>query len=295
MATDFATATAKLSSGHAMPMVGLGTFQAASTGCEEAVATALKTGYRLIDTASVYRNEAAVAAGIKASGIDRSQVFVTSKLQPTEAGDGAYEACLKSLERLGMDYVDLFLIHWPGKAKLAIDDPAQSEHRKRSWQALQRLYEEGKCRSIGVSNFMPKHLNELCSAEWCTVKPAVNQFELHPLLKNEDAVACCDRWGVQVQAYSSLARGATQLLDSKAVTAAAAAHGATPAQIVLRWALQKGYCVIPKSIKPERIVENWVGATTTEWSLSGEEMTALDSLEKKVGTLRTCWDPTTIA
>jgi 2,5-diketo-D-gluconate reductase A len=174
---------------------------------------------------------------------------------------------------------------------MAVDDKRQREVRRATWEALQRLQQAGKARAIGVSNYMPWHLDELCSAPWCTSRPAVNQIELHPLLQQRDTVAACARYGIVVEAYSSLARGAPELMGAAAVTAAAAAHGKSPAQVALRWAVQKGYIVIPKSTKPERIAVN---GELRDWALSEAEMASLDGLEGESGSLRTCWDPTTI-
>lgn len=281
-------AAVTLSNGVAMPLLGLGTFQVRDTLCVDAVKAAIAAGYRHIDTAAIYRNEEAVAKGIAESGVPREQLFITSKLKPHDHGEGAYAAAVASLERLSTPYFDLYLIHWPGVAGKKLDDPAQKDIRKASWLALQRLYDEGKARAIGVSNYMPGHLEELCTAPWCTVKPHVNQFELHPLLQQADVVAACRAHGIAVEAYTSLAQGDAKLLAAPAVTAAAAAHGVTPAQVCLRWAVQKGYVVLPRSTKSERIVSN---GAIFGWELTGDEMAALDALECGH---RFCWDPTAV-
>ena len=157
-----------------------------------------------------------------------------------------------------------------------------------SWLCLERLQREGKARAIGVSNYMPWHLEELCGVPWCTVKPAVNQFEISPLLQQREAVAACVKWGIVVEAYSSLARGDPALMEHAAVTTPAAAHRVTPGQVLLRWGVQHGYVVIPKSTNPDRIASN---AALFDWALTGDEMAALDALECGG---RKCWDPTTI-
>lgn len=280
----------RLANGHDMPLLGLGTYQMKSPDCENAVKAALTCGYRHIDTAAIYRNETFVADTIALSSVPRVDIFITSKLKPQDHGEGAYAACLQTLENLRIDYIDLYLVHWPGAAGMSLSDHAgQAAKRKATWLALQRIVTEGKARAIGVSNYMPAHLEELCGAEWCTVKPAVNQFELHPLLQQRDAVAACQKWGVQVEAYSSIARGAPELLECDVVKDAASAHGVTPAQVCLRWAVQKGYCVIPKSVNSHRIQTN---ADIFDWTLTKDEMDALDGLDKG---FRTCWDPTRVA
>jgi 2,5-diketo-D-gluconate reductase A len=286
-----AVKTIPLPNGRFMPQIALGTFEMKGGPCVSAVTEALRQGYRHIDTAAVYRNEADVAEGIKLSGVPRADIFITSKLRPHDQGEGAYEACLQSLRNLGTDYLDLYLIHWPGVTGKKLDDPEIKDIRKQSWLALQRLYTEGKCRAIGVSNYMPLHLDELCAAPWCEVKPMVNQFELHPLLKQQKAVNACARHGIVVEAYSSLARGSPRLLESPVVLRIAEAHKASPAQVALAWALAKGFVVLPKSTHAERIASNLAAATL---ALTTDDVTALDALEETEGSVRTCWDPTTV-
>lgn len=179
-------------------------------------------------------------------------------------------------------------MHWPGVSGKAVDAADLKDERKASWLALQRLYREGRVRSIGVSNYMPWHLEELCTAPWCEVKPMVNQFEIHPLLPQADMVAASRRWGCAVEAYSSLARAAPELLESEAVKGAAAAHGVTPAQVALRWAVQQGFIVIPKSVQAARLAEN---AAILTWALSEDEMAAISALSCGK---RMCWDPTKV-
>lgn len=301
---------AVLRGGVRMPLLGFGTYCLRGPACVAAVEAALTCGYRLLDTAAVYRNEADVAEGLRRSGVPRADVFITSKLRPHDAGPPAYDACLASLAALGTPYLDLYLIHWPGRAGVALGDAvAQRAARRESWRALRRLLREGRVRAIGVSNFTPAHLAQLeedAAADDAADagagaggndddggrRPSVNQVELHPLLQQRHVVAACAARGVVLQAYSSLARGAPALLAHPHVAAAAAAHGVTPGQVALRWALQRGFAVIPKSASRARIVEN---AGALRWRLGDAEMAALDALEDAVGSTRTCWDPHTVA
>jgi diketogulonate reductase-like aldo/keto reductase len=171
---------------------------------------------------------------------------------------------------------------------MKLDDPAIRDIRKQTWHAFERLYQEGKCKSIGVSNFMPHHLKQLVEAEWCTIKPMVNQFELHPMLQQREAVAASRGLNIRVEAYSSLARGKAELHTCPVILEAAKAHDVTVGQVLLRWGVQHGYIVIPKSSHPERIEENF---NLFGWHLTDPEMVAIDALD---GHLRTCWDPTTV-
>jgi diketogulonate reductase-like aldo/keto reductase len=273
-----------------MPAFGLGTFQMQGHTCHAAVLSALALGYRLIDTASVYRNEKEVGAAVDASGIPRSEIFITSKLRPQDHGARAYDAALASLSALGTPFFDLFLVHWPGVAGMKPHAPAQAAVRKETWLAMQRLLAEGKARAIGVSNYTEAHLAELCDAEWCTAKPALNQFELHPLLQQRCLVDECRRRGIAVQAYSSLAQGDKRLLEAPPLVEAAAARGGgvTPAQVALAWALQKGYSVLPRSARAERLSEN---AGALKVLLSPEEVARIDGLECGA---RICWNPYTV-
>jgi diketogulonate reductase-like aldo/keto reductase len=282
----------KLNDGHKIPQLGFGVWQVRSgSATEVAVATALEAGYRHIDTAAAYGNEASVGAAIRASGLPRHDVFVTTKLWNDDHGDA--EAALdKSLRNLKMDYVDLYLIHFPVRA------------RRRTWPVFEKLRAKGKARSIGVSNYTVRHMKELL-AQTETV-PAVNQVEIHPYLYQRDLVALCKANGVVVEAYSPLTHG-ERLADPKLVAIAKkySKNGAAPrrnlplmenlsrgdgvkttAQILLRWGLQKGFVVIPKSSNPRRIIEN---AQLFDFELSDADMRALDALDEN---LRTCWDPT---
>lgn len=260
----------KLNDGRAAPRLGLGLWQvAAGRACEAAVRAALAAGYRHIDTAAVYGNEESVGAAVRAGGVPRERVFVTTKLWNADHADPG-RALDASLRRLGMEYVDLYLIHFP------------APRRRQSWRVLEKLRAEGKARSIGVSNYTIRHLSELFAGT--DVIPAVNQVEIHPYLPQRDLVEFCAARGIVVEAYSPLTHG-ERLADPK-LAAVARHYAKSTAQILIRWGLQKGFVVIPKSSKPRRIVEN---AAVFDFELSDEDMRALDGFDES---LRTCWDPT---
>lgn len=237
--------TTTLNNGVQMPRLGLGVFKmpdGPATG--DAVLHALKVGYRHIDTASVYENEHCVGEAVRKSGVPRSGIFITTKLWNSDHGyDSAIQAFHESLNRLGLDYVDLYLIHWPVE-----------NLRLESWRALETLLGEGKTRAIGVSNYMGRHLEELM--DYCEVTPAVNQIELHPYLPQTELRALHAEHGIATEAWSPLAQGG-ELLSDPTITRLAERHGVTPAQVVLRWHLQLGNIVIPKSTTPTRIQENF--------------------------------------
>ncbi|KAJ7307434.1 hypothetical protein JRQ81_009453 [Phrynocephalus forsythii] len=231
-----------LNSGTPMPLLGLGTFRLKG---EEVVRrsldAALENGYRLVDTAAVYGNEAALGRALREllprHGLSRGDVFLTSKLSPRDHGEGPAEAaCLASLEQLGCDYLDLYLIHWPGTQGRPQDDAGNRERRQESWRALERLHQAGKLKAIGVSNYTLRHLKELLAG--CRVPPAVLQVELHPQLAQPDLLDFCRQQGIHVQAYSSLGTG--RLVEQPEVVEVARRRGRTPAQVLLRWALQRG-------------------------------------------------------
>jgi 2,5-diketo-D-gluconate reductase A len=236
--------TVTLNNGVEMPQLGYGVFQVPDAATTEAVATALRTGYRSIDTAAAYGNERGVGDAIAASGLRREEVFVTTKLWNNDQGyDSALAAFDASLEKLRLDQVDLYLIHWPTPAKDRYLD---------TWRAMEKLLAEGRTRAIGVSNFQPAHLRRLLDETG--IVPAVNQVELHPRLQQAELRAFHARHGIATEAWSPLAQGA--LLDDPLLTRIAARLGRTPAQVVLRWHLQLGNIVIPKSVTPARISEN---------------------------------------
>ncbi|MFQ5838919.1 MAG: aldo/keto reductase [Thermoplasmata archaeon] len=265
----------RLNSGLEMPSLGLGMYGSpAGRVAENAVRYALDTGYRLFDTAKFYGNEHSVGKAIRESSLPRSDVFVTTKLWNTDHG---YESTLRafraSLQQLGLDYVDLYLIHWPVEGL-----------RLESWRAMETLLDDDQCKAIGVSNYMVRHLEELLAH--ASMVPAVNQIELHPYnyLARLDTVEFCRAKGIQVEAYSPLTKG-RKLRDARLLRIAEA-YGKTPAQILLRWSHQHGFVAIPKSSRRERIREN---GAIFDFSLSPEHMKELNSFSEN---LVTSWDPT---
>jgi diketogulonate reductase-like aldo/keto reductase len=262
----------KLATGAQIPQVGLGVWQSPQgDATRDAVTAALALGYRHVDTARIYRNEADVGAAIKASSVPRAEVFVTTKLWNDDHGyDPALRALDGSLGRLGLDYVDLYLVHWPVPGK-----------RRDSWRALERAFADGRARAIGVSNYLVPHLRELLGE--AKVVPHVNQIELTPFLQRRETRALCAEHGIVVEAYSPLTRG--QRLDDPTVTAIARTVGRSPAQILLRWGIQHGHVILPKSIHRERIAEN---AAVFDFTLDARAMAQLDGLEEG---LAIGWDP----
>jgi len=261
-----------LADGTKMPVLGLGVWRAASgKETQRAVATALDVGYRLIDTAKLYGNESDVGKAVRASKIPRDDMFITTKLWNTDQG---YEAALRAVEQsrreLGLDSIDLYLIHWPVPGL-----------RQESWKALLQLKEKGLARSIGVSNYTIRHLEELLSSS--PIPPSVNQVEFHPFLYQADLLSFCGNHGIQLEAYSPLTRG--HRLDHPIIKAVAADYRRTPAQILIRWGLQHGLVVIPKSVRPERIREN---ARVFDFELSRADMARIDALDERS---HVAWDP----
>ncbi len=228
-----------------IPQIGLGVWQTPPDVAGLAVETAIHAGYRHIDTAAIYGNEAEVGEGIRAAGIGREDLFITTKLWNEDQGyDATLRAFEKSLDRLGFDYVDLYLIHWPSPQRgLYID----------TWKAFIRLKEQGMVRSIGVSNFEPEHLGKIISATGVT--PVLNQIELHPRFQQRKLRDVHEKLGIATQSWSPLGQGT--LLSHPAINAIAAKHGRTSAQIIIRWHIDNGLIVIPKSVTPARIVENF--------------------------------------
>ena len=253
-----------LNDGVSIPQLGLGVYKVPDDQACDVVLTALDAGYRHIDTAAFYENERGVGEAVRRSGLPRDEIFVTTKLWWTDNGyDSAMRAVDASLERLGMDTVDLFLIHWPAP---------QSDRYVDTWRALERVREEGKARSIGVSNFHVRHLERL-ARETDTV-PALNQVELHPRLQQNALRSYHDEHGIATEAWSPLARG--HFLGDPPLVRIAARYGVTAAQVVIRWHLQRGTIVIPKSVTPERIRENM---SVFEFQLDDEDMAAIATLE----------------
>ena len=248
---------------NTMPALGLGVAELSDDETERAVSAALEIGYRMIDTAAVYGNEAAVGRAIAASGIPRAELFVTTKLANADQGiTSTQAACHASLERLGLDYLDLYLIHWPAPQLGKYVD---------SFGGLIQLRAEELVRSIGVCNFTEEHLSMVIDLTFVT--PVVNQIELHPLLNQAELRAVNAQHDVVTEAYSPLAVG--RLLDNPTVTSVAAEYSRTPAQVLIRWSLQLGNVVIPRSAKPERIAEN---IDVFDFELAAEHMDALNGL-----------------
>ena len=261
-----------LNDGSKIPLLGLGVWQAApGKETRKAVAYALECGYRLIDTAQMYGNERDVGIAVRESGLPREDVFVTTKLWNSDHG---YDAALRAFEAsrrdLGLDYVDLYLIHWP-----------VPRLRHESWKALLKLKQDGLARSIGVSNYTIPHLQELLPAT--SIPPSVNQVEFHPFLYQRELLEFCKAHRIQLEAYSPLTRG--RRLKHPVIVEIAANYQRTPAQVLIRWSLQHGLVVIPKSARPERIREN---AAVFDFELKSADMARLDSLDEHS---RVAWNP----
>jgi 2,5-diketo-D-gluconate reductase A len=262
--------TIELNDGNQIPQLGFGVFQIDPSETVEAVIQALEVGYRHIDTAEMYGNEREVGEAIRRSGLDRGDVFVTSKLNNSfHEPDDARRAFEGTLEALGFDHVDLFLIHWP--LPTLYDGDYVS-----TWQTLEEFKNDGRARSIGVSNFQVEHLERL-AAETDTV-PAVNQIELHPYLQNRDVHGYDEEHGIATEAWSPIAQG--EVLDDETVGQIAARVGRTPAQVVLRWHIQRGNIVFPKSVTPERIRENF---EIFDFELEDSELESIDELDRGEG------------
>ncbi len=260
--------TVTLYNGVKMPGFGLGVFKV-EEGPElvNAVKVAIKHGYRSIDTAAIYGNEEGVGQGIceglKEAGISRENVFVTSKVWNADLGyDATIAAYETSLKKLGLDYLDLYLIHWPVEGKY-----------KEAWKALETLYKEGKVKAIGVSNFQVHHLKDLM--EDAEIKPVINQVEYHPRLTQKELQAFCEKHHIQLEAWSPLMQG--ELLDNEVLTEIANKHNKSVAQVILRWDVQNGIITIPKSTKEHRIVEN---ASIFDFELTKEEIERIDELNQ---------------
>ncbi len=262
-----------LNTGDQIPQLGLGVFKVEDDICEQIVLDALEVGYRHIDTAMIYRNEAAVGRGIAASGIPRDELFVTTKLWNSDQGATATpEALATSLELLGLEYVDLYLIHWPA--------PLRDEYVA-SWLALQELHQQGLAKAIGVSNFEPEHLERIL--EEGSVVPAINQVELHPAFQQRKLRSFQEPLGIITEAWGPLGQGKYELSELPGLSDIADAHGKSIQQIVLRWHLQEGVVVFPKTVRKERMIEN---LSVFDFELSSEEMTALAAMDadRRVGT-----------
>lgn len=256
--------TVKLNNGLTMPMEGFGVFQIPDAAqCEQAVTDALNAGYRLIDTAAAYMNEEAVGAAVKKSGIPREELFITTKLWIQDAGyENAKKAFQTSLDKLSLEYLDLYLIHQP------ISDYYGS------WRAMEELYEVGKIRAIGVCNFYPERLADLCLN--AKIIPAVNQIECHPFFQRTKDMETMKDFGVQIEAWGPMAEGQKNIFQNETLSAISAKYGKTVAQVILRWHIQREVVIIPKSVHKERIEEN---VNIWYFELSHEDMHTISQMD----------------
>jgi len=274
--------------GLIMPYVGFGTYKLKKGDAFAPVLKALQFGYRLVDTAQIYDNEADVGRAMQMCGVPRANLFVETKVWRSSHGfDRTLKAFGQSMRRLRVDYVDLYIIHWPGaktgwplpRGAISPPDWTPKLRDEGTWRAMEKLYEEGKVKAIGVSNYSVRHLKSLL--KMCRVRPVVNQVEFHPWLVQSELLEFCKKEGIILQAYASLGSGdvssRADFFALPPVMAAAKAHERTPAQVLLRWALEKGVYVIPKSKSEDRIVEN---SCVFDFKLSPEEVTAIDSCHK---------------
>ena len=267
-----------LNDGHTIPQVGYGVFKVDPADTERAVSEALEIGYRHIDTAAIYGNEEGVGAAIASSGIPRDELFITTKLwNDRHDGDEPDTAIAESLDRLGLDHVDLYLVHWPTPAK---------DNYVHAWEKVVAIRDRGLARSAGVSNFLVPHLERIVAETGVT--PAVDQIELHPAYQQRDVVSWARDNGVKIEAWGPLGQGKYDLFGTPAVAEAAAAHGKTPAQVVLRWHLQHGNIVFPKSVRAERLREN---LDIFDFALSDVEFAAIDALDPLDGSGRVASHP----
>ena len=264
-----------LSNGVQMPILGYGVYQVTKDECERCVSDALRAGYRHIDTAQSYFNEEEVGNAIQKSGIPREELFITTKVWVEHYG---YDACrasvLESLRKLKTDYIDLMLLHQPFSDYYG------------AWHALEDLYEEGKLRAIGVSNFYPDRLVDICS--FARIKPMVNQVETHPLNQQIEAKRWMDKYGVQIEAWAPFGEGRGGLFQNDVLAGIGAKYGRSNAQVMLRWHIQRGVVVIPKSTHYERMVENF---NVFDFTLTDEDMAAIAALDKKQSSFFSHYDP----
>jgi len=257
-----------LRDGNSIPQLGLGVFQTPPAKTAAIVRTALSCGYRHIDTAMIYENEAGVGEGLRSCGLAREEVFVTTKLWNDDQGfDATLRGFERSMQLLGLEVLDLYLIHWPAPRRgLYVD----------SWRALIRLQREGRVRSIGVSNFATEHLRRIIDETGVT--PVLNQIELHPHFQQRELIAVHKQWGIVTQSWSPLGQG--RALTDPVIAGIAARHGRTPAQIIIRWHLEQGLDVIPKSATPQRIAENFA---VFDFKLSAADLSAIAALDSAAG------------
>lgn len=267
-----------LNNGVEMPVLGFGVYQVDEAICERCVSEALAAGYRSIDTAAAYMNERAVGRAVRRSGIPRGELFITTKLWVQDAGyESAKRAFAASLERLQLDYLDLYLIHQPFGDVYG------------AWRAMEELYREGKVRAIGVSNFQPDRLVDLILHN--EVVPAVNQIETHPFCQQAEEAGIMARYGVQAEAWAPFAEGRNNLFGNEVLTDLAAKHRKSVAQVVLRWLIQRGIVVIPKSVHKERMAEN---IDVFDFTLPPEDMARIAALDMKQSCFLSHRDPQTV-
>ncbi|MGQ7311523.1 aldo/keto reductase [Microbacterium arabinogalactanolyticum] len=272
------TPTVEFNDGHSIPQLGYGVFKVPADEAERAVSQAFEAGYRHIDTAAIYGNEEGVGAAIAKSGIARSELFITTKLwNDRHHDDEPDKAIAESLEKLGLEQVDLYLVHWPTPAK---DDYVHA------WEKMIGIRERGLARSIGVSNHLVPHLERIVEATG--VVPAVNQIELHPAYQQREITDWAAAHGVLIESWGPLGQGKYDLFGADAVASAAAATGRTPAQVVLRWHLQKGFIVFPKSVHPERMAEN---IDVFDFELTDAQIAAIDAMDPGDGSGRVSAHP----
>jgi len=267
-----------LNDGNQIPQLGYGVFRVPPADTERAVSEALEVGYRHIDTAAIYGNEEGVGAAIAASGIARDELFITTKLwNDRHDGDEPNAAIAESLDKLRLEQVDLYLVHWPTPA---------ADNYVHAWEKLVELRGQGLARSIGVSNHLVPHLERIVAATG--VVPAVNQIELHPAYQQRDITDWAAAHDVRIESWGPLGQGKYDLFAAEPVAAAAAAHGKTPAQAVLRWHLQKGFIVFPKSVRRERLQEN---LDVFDFDLTADEIAAIDAMDAGDGSGRVSSHP----
>lgn len=267
-----------LNNGVEMPVLGFGVYQVGETVCEQCVRDAIAAGYRSIDTASAYLNERAVGRAIRRSGVPREELFITTKLWVQDAGyESTKRAFVKSLERLQLDYLDLYLIHQPFGDVYG------------SWRAMEELYREGAVRAIGVSNFQPDRLVDLILHN--EVAPAVNQVETHPFCQQAEAAAVMASEGVQIESWAPFAEGRNNLFGNETLVSLAAKYRKSVAQVVLRWLIQRGVVVIPKSVRPERMAEN---IDVFDFHLAPEDMDLIATLDTRRSCFLSHRDPETV-
>lgn len=270
--------TVTLSNGVKMPVLGYGVYQVTPEECERCVLDALAAGYRLLDTAQSYFNEEQVGSAIRRSGVPREEIFLTTKVWVEHYGyEAAGDSVLESMRKLKTDYLDLVLLHQPFADYYG------------AYRALEELYEEGKIRAIGVSNFYPDRLVDLAS--FARIRPMVNQVEIHPYHQQQEAKHWMDKYGVQAEAWAPFGEGRGGLFRDSVLTEIGQKHGKTAAQVVLRWHLQRGVVVIPKSVRPERMREN---IDVFDFALSAEEMERISALDQKQSAFFSHQDPNVV-